>query len=218
MTKNPSELPLETRLEKMEAVHAIENLMSRYSYWHTANMHERCLDLFAMDRDDVSAEMMWGVYEGPESLRRLYPGYHVWTDGDMKGKMHMHLMTTQVIEVADDVRTARGSWISPGLETMSFVVGDSNDAFWAWCKYGIDFIREGGEWKIWHLHVYGLFMTPYDKPWTEDSMEHGAPPMPEEFLPDKPPTTYWMYSQDRIYANEPAPPEPYRTFSETDRY
>ncbi|WP_062378330.1 nuclear transport factor 2 family protein [Demequina pelophila] len=209
---------LEHRLARLEAVQEIHNLMGRYSNWHSANMHRECLDLFALSREDVSAEMMWGVYEGRESLERLYPGFHVWADGDARGKMHMHTLTTPVIEVADDLRTARGTWVSPGLETMSFVEDAANDAFWAWCKYGADFILEDGVWKIWHLHVFGLFMTPYDRPWTEDPSDHGDPPMPDEFLPDKPPTTHWMYAQDRVYPNEPAPPAPYASFNPTDRF
>lgn len=209
------ELSLEQRIARVEAVQAIENVMGRYSYWHTANMHRECLELFALKTPGVRAEMMWGVYEGPESLDRLYPGFHVWTDGDAKGKMHMHALTTSVIEVADDLQTARATWISPGHETMSFIDGAAEpEAAWAWCKYGCDFIVQDGVWKIWHLHVYGIFMSDYHHSWVEVPNDHPAPPMPDAYLPDRPPTTHWQYATDRVYINEPAPPEPYETFDE----
>jgi hypothetical protein len=126
------ELDLESRIARVEAMLEIQNVMGRYSYWHTANMHRECLSLFALKTPGVRAEMMWGVYEGPESLERLYPGFHAWADGDAKGKMHMHALATPVIEVGADLQTAKGTWISPGHETMSFAGdGDRNQAFWA---------------------------------------------------------------------------------------
>jgi hypothetical protein len=42
--------------------------------------------------------------------------------------------------------------------------------------------------------------------------------MPEEYLPDRPPTTHWMYAPDRVYPNEPAPPDSYETFDETTAF
>jgi hypothetical protein len=212
---------LEDRVARLEAVHEIQNLMGRYSYWHTANMHRECLSLFAMKTPDVRAEMMWGVYEGPESLERLYPGFHSWVDGDAKGVMHMHTLTTPVIEVAGDGQTARAVWIAPGHETMSFSAGETGtpEAFWAWCKYGCDFILEDGQWKIWHLHVFGIFLAPYDRSWVEqpEDMVDG-PRMLDEHMPDRPPTTHWQYMPDRVYLNEPAPPGPYVTFDEASAF
>ena len=41
-------------------------------------------------------------------------------------------------------------------------------------RYGNDFILEDGEWKIWHLHVFGIFMCPVDKNWAKWAMSRGA--------------------------------------------
>jgi len=213
---------LEGRIARLEAVHEIQNLMGRYSYWHTANMHRECLDLFAMKTPGVRAEMMWGVYDGPESLERLYPGFHAWVDGDFKGVMHMHTLTTPVIEVAADRQTARATWIAPGHETMSFSAdgqAQNPEAFWAWCKYGCDFVLEDGQWKIWHLHVYGIFLSPYGRSWVEQPEDMiDPPPMLDEHQPDRPPTTHWQYRPDRVYINEPAPPSPYNSFPAGEAY
>jgi len=201
----------------MEAVNEIQNLMGKYSFWHSAGMHKECLDLFAMKTPDVRAEMMWGIYEGQKGIERLYPGWHGFMDGDGIGKMHMHAMTTPVIEVAEDLKTAKAVWVSPGHESGPAFESDKIVAHWAWCKYGCDFIREDGKWKIWHLHVYGIFMCPFEKSWTEepDDMDtDDMEPFPEGYEPDRPPTTHWNYMPDKKYVNEPAPPEPYETFDE----
>jgi hypothetical protein len=39
---------LERRLARVEAVAEIQNVMSTYSFWHSANMHAECETLFAL--------------------------------------------------------------------------------------------------------------------------------------------------------------------------
>jgi hypothetical protein len=217
-----SKLSTAVRLERMEAALAVQNTMGRYSYLHTANLHEECLGLFAMKTPGLRVEMMWGVYEGPESVTRLYPGFHVWADGDGKGTMHMHTLSTPIIEVAGDAKTARGVWISPGLETGVFDASKKVTANWGWCKYAADFIKEDGQWKIWHLHVYGLFLSDYYHSWVDKPVDMDAKGMesmmPKEFHPDRPPTTHWLYTPDKKTVLSPVPPTPYGSFDESNSY
>jgi hypothetical protein len=109
-------------------------------------------------------------------------------------------------------------------------------AKWAWCKYGADFMKEDGKWKIWHLHVYGIFMTSYNKPWTEVKGLPGASEDFAELLPgsqptsdappgsmpvtkyhvDRPSTSGWEYRVDAIYPyDQPLPPRPYETWDDS---
>jgi hypothetical protein len=214
---------IDQRAARLEAAAQVRNVMGRYSYWHSANMHAECVDLFALGTPGVRAEMMWGVYDGADGIRKLYEGWHrhLGPAADV-GSMHMHTLTSPVIEVAGDLRTARGVWISPGHETMGPAEGGGQArAHWAWCKYGCDFAVEDGAWKIWHLHVYGIFFTPYDQPWTaatDDAPVVDPPFTPAALAADRPPTTRWMYSANAVYVNEPAPPDPYDTFDERDAY
>jgi hypothetical protein len=222
MSKYTEAMTLEQRLARMEAYLDIQNVMSRYAYYHTAGRHEECVELFALDTEDTWSEMTWGRYCGREGIAKLYPGYHVWTDGDAKGKMHVHAPCQPYIEVAADGKTARGIWIAPGHETSSFVRPDTNEAFWCWMKYDCDFILENGEWKIWHMRTPGMFMTPYGKPWTEPAMSaemfEGGPPMPEDYYPDEPPIgANWEYASDKVYpSNDPEVPPRYNTWSERE--
>ncbi|MEM2425322.1 MAG: hypothetical protein QXM00_12775, partial [Candidatus Bathyarchaeia archaeon] len=83
---------------------------------------------------------------------------------------------------------------------------------WAWLKYGIDFVKENGKWKIWHFKMYPIFLTPYNKSWVEESRpETGTLPfqVPEHLKPDRPTTYYWEYSPTAKTENIPPPPEPY---------
>jgi hypothetical protein len=215
-------MSIEQRLARIEAYIDIQNLISKYAFYHTANRHQECAQLFALDTAGTWSEMTWGRYCGREGILRLYPGFHVWTDGDGTGKMHVHAPCQPVIEIAADGQTARGIWVAPGHETGSFV-RDENDAFWCWMKYDCDFILENGEWKIWHMRTPGMLMTPYDTPWTTPAFTTGGennpgPPMPEEFYPDEPPVgPNWEYAPGRVYpVNDPEIPPRYTTWSERD--
>ncbi len=209
---------LETRIERLEAVHKIQNLMGWYSYLHTAGMQAETVELWAKHTPGTAANVpSFGYYEGYEGVKRLYVGAHNYVEGDGIGQMHMHTLTTPVIEVAGDGKTAKGVWISPGQETG--VVDGKGQAFWAWLKYGADFVKEDGQWKFWHLNVFGLFFTSYDKPWTEGTPPEGeGMPLPDEFKPDRE-TTYWTnYRVTLKQELVPAPPQPYETWDESTSY
>ncbi|MDB9822329.1 nuclear transport factor 2 family protein [Deltaproteobacteria bacterium] len=205
---------LEDRIQRLEDLHEIQNLMSRYEYCHTASKHEETARMFAQKAPDVRAEVnnIWGVYEGQESIWRLYVGVHEHSDGDdRKGRMFMHTLTTPVIEVAGDGKTAKGLWISPGNETK--MIDGKLQPYWAWCKYGVDFIKEDGEWKFWHVKVYGIFLCPYDKSWV-DAPVGTFTPKPPELMGDKESEYNWMYSTDAVTEDIPAPPVPYETWDD----
>lgn len=209
---------LEQRIQRLEDIHEIQNLMARYEYLHTAGMHKECAELFALKSPDVRTEIGdWGVWEGAEGIKRLYPEVHEFLDGDRVGKMEMFALTTPIIEVAGDGKTAKALWIAPGLDT-----GHRDGklrAFWGWAKLGVDLIKEDGKWKIWHYHVYGIFFTPYEESWVESSASEEAPfVFPDELKPDRPTTYHWMYHPMGKTENVPPPPEPYETFDDEGAY
>ncbi len=205
---------LEERIQRVEDLHEIQNLMSRYEYLHTAGLHEETAELFAKKTPGVRAELpSWGVYEGTEGIKRMFADVHKFVEGDRLGVLNVLPLTTPLIEVAGDGKTAKGLWISPGIETMK--VEGKLQAFWAWPKYAVDFVKEDGKWKFWHMHIYVIIHTPYDQSWVEsarDDMPFG--PIPKELEADRPVTYHWMYNPKIVTENVPKPPEPYETFDE----
>ena len=203
---------IERTVARLDAESKIRNLMGRYSFYLTAGRYDNIVELFAKKAPDVRTEMSWGVYDGIEGIRRCYSVFHA-KEIVGPGVMAVHALTTPVIEVAGDGKTARAVWISPGHITGGpFTPDNSIKAHWAWMRYGNDFILEDGEWKIWHLHVFGIFMCPVEKSWAELGDMHAAPPMPPEYAPDRPPTYSWGYHPDAVTELVPAPPLPYETF------
>ena len=136
---------LEQTVARLDAESKIRNLMGRYSYLITAARYHDIVELFAKKAPDVRAEMNWGVYDGYEGIKRLYSKFHAEVIVG-PGVMAVHTLTTPVIEVAGDCKTAKAVWVSPGHITGGpFTPDHSIKAHWAWMRYGNDFICEDGE-------------------------------------------------------------------------
>jgi hypothetical protein len=236
------------RLQKAKDILEIQNVMSMHEYYHAAGRNEEELgDIWAQEAPDVAFEeaAVHGRYVGleairefgvvffgkffellQEEMRKIFADLKDEPGGDTPfGVRIMHTLTTPVIEVAKDGETAKGVWISPGHVT--FPLNGKLQAFWHWDRYAVDFIREKGQWKIWHLFVGKDFTAPYEKSWVDAFIDRarnseGAPKledMPGFPKPNaKPLHIYNEYSPFLCAEYNPRPPEPYRTFSETFSY
>lgn len=204
------------QVQRLTDVYEIQNLMSRYEYYHVAGMHEQSVALFAQHAAGVRLEIAdFGVYDGIDSVRRFYIGANQFAEGDRVGHLHLHTLTTPVIEVAGDGQTAQGVWVSPGVETGP-ARGEMR-AMWAWVKYGVDFIKEDGEWRFWHFHVYRVLMAEPGQSWA-DGAPRPPPVLPEAIRPDRPNTYSWRYGPNAVTENVPAPPTPYETWDDSRAY
>jgi hypothetical protein len=207
---------IEDRIRHLEDIHQINNLMGRYEYYHVADMCKEQAELFASGIADVRAEISGvGVWEGSDGMTRFWKV--IQTKGDPRGVMRLHTLTTPVIEVAGDGKTAKGVWISPGADSGVCPNGKAG-ASWTMIKYGIDFIKENGRWKFWHYHLYQVFSTPYERNWTEVAPSRGPAKFPEELKPNRPSIYSWIYRPDAVTENVPAPPESYETFDDKTAY
>jgi hypothetical protein len=224
---------------------AVENLFSTYMYLHNAFRDEEIVPLWVKPvTPGIHAQYSnLGVYTTWQSVTE----YHRDRPAPV-GKLILHYTTTPVIEVAEDGGTAKGVWVMTGLESgltdpevavnvpdyffaPGEVLGKKVWAHWVWCKYGVDFLKQDGTWKIWHFRCFEVARAPFDENWIsfaarnaeefdKDLMyfgEDGRPRfMPE---PDGPATRLAKrYRPDEAQELEPRPPVSYRTFSETFEY
>jgi hypothetical protein len=227
------------RLQRALDYAEVQNVFSLHEYYHFTPTEEVEM-IFAKKQKDVSFGQNWGIWVGLESVKNYYKNQskeelqrRLDIPNDIKyagaGEMGFHMLTTPVIEVAEDGETAKGMWYTPGFMTMFNDKTGKWEATWMYEKYAVDFIKEDGSWKIWHFNVYTDFAAPYSKSWVEASETGaaGVPPSPDEpggavpggSKPDLPPIGYKEYTTSRVMLPDfPKPPEPYRTFSETFSY
>lgn len=103
------------------------------------------------------------------------------------GQLLLHVTTTAIIEVAEDGQTAKCFWYSPGMIAET---GQSANTIWE--AYGVDFVKENGVWKMWHLHMFTDFMGSFyltlgGNAGMGGGAPGGAPPMNEDGSMPPPP-------------------------------
>jgi hypothetical protein len=216
------------KVEKLQVARECENIINKLEHYLEAGRFKDVANLFALKTPGVRVEEFGNDgYEGGEAVLKRWTSGHA--SGWRPGFMCINTTSTTVVEVAEDCLTARIAFISPGVETSEWQ--GKWQAYWIWAKLGIDFVKEDGCWKIWHYHVYGLFCTQYEKPWTD--LKQTAPMLiPYEELEKltseagavliKPNTKAthpgWWWRPDVYNDPVPAPPEHYQTFDIGNTY
>lgn len=226
---------------------AVENLFGRYMTLHNAFRDPEIIPLWVKKgTPDVRAQYSNnGIYTNWDNIM----SYHAQRPNP-PGKLIYHFLASPIIEVAEDGQTAKGMWLMSGLESgltspeaakgapeFMYEKNVTIDGKRVWmhtvyAKYGVDFIKQDGEWKIWHFHCFEVARAPYgmgwipfaaaaqDSPFADDLMyfgEDGRPVLMPK--PDAPATIrHNPYRTDRGQTLDLLPPVPYRTFSETFAY
>ncbi|MGL6198423.1 MAG: nuclear transport factor 2 family protein [Lachnospiraceae bacterium] len=214
MISNERKQALFLAMQKLEAYHEIQNQMGRVTAAFNFRQCDKVLGLFALEREDVAVEFAdEGVFEGREAVAAILN--ELIGNKPQAGEMLDMQLTTPMIEVADDVQTAKCVWWCPGIGAKTQETGDPA-AIWAWGQLAVDFLNTGGEWKIWHLHYFRTIKCSYEKGWVEDTSMNNRLNVPVHPL-SKPTTYHNPYSPLSIRDGIPAMPRPYKTFNKNER-
>lgn len=205
---------LEQDVKLLKAKNEIQNLMGHFGVLHNQkNMHLHPVD-FAMTMPDVSVQIAGSeLFYGPEGVRRLFCDIYRQEEEQYKGIMLIHYLTTPMIEVAKDGKTARGVWWTPGIETIKRQIGGEPEAAWCFGGYANDFVLENGVWKIWHMRYMGISKCSYSQGWVR-----GADYDPTAPQSKKRTVTDISYSKEYIQEAIPMTPKPYETWNEDEWY
>jgi hypothetical protein len=149
----------------------INNVAGAHEYYHSAFKHQEELDDIWSKREDIAWQNGSDFYKSRTSVENFY-GKGI-KQANPHGALWYHMLTTPIVEVAGDGQTAKAIWMSFGNVTGA---GPGGGASMQWTeeKYGMDFIKENGKWKIWHLRTYVEFYTPYEKGWALSNMSAPA--------------------------------------------
>jgi hypothetical protein len=205
--------------ERVVALQAVNNLIGRYSHMLEMRDSYTLEGLFAMKTEGVS----WRRPNGPIGIEAMKAHFkdQKANPGNSIGRMELHSMLTPIVEIAEDGKTAKGVWDSwgPGVRD------GNSDNIWGWVKYGVDFVKEDGAWKIWHMQVYPVFMTAYNKSITQQAKDNAAAGQNAaavQKLPDnwgRAANSTWIYDgKSSMIGTGPYLPEPYCTFDPKTAY
>ena len=232
----------EDLLTRWEIRREVQNIMGKYSQSYCVKQ-EGALGQFWSKRDDVSLGLNNGWYIGQKAVLGYYAAIEAETalasrliaarfPKKLEGKSEEELfgvgqisyrpIDTQVVEVADDLQTAKGLWVVRGLVERITTAGPVS--YWDFSYWAVDFLLEDGTWKIWHMQdlheidkQQGLNLTDQEPPLPEDPAfsEMASVRYPE---PTVPCVLRETYRADRPFTPSPRVPEPYKTFAETFSY
>lgn len=217
------------RIERMEAVNAIQNIMAKYAAYHVASEQEKTAELYCRHTPGTRLIFNGDIYDGWEGVRRHFIHRMHNAEQDLTGRLYLHDMVSPLIEVAEDCQSADCMFSSHGCET-GWNPDGSLKALWAINRYHIMFVKEDGEWRIWRQEMHQILNTPFEgKGWVEEPCYDviGNAPQAlkdsndgnENCSPHR--TTKTPYLALSIETPEcdahnliPAPPLPYKTLTE----
>ena len=137
---------LAARLTRLEDVEAIRALKMRYARYADAGYDADGIASLFMDDGVWDGGAVFGRAEGVDAIREFFagaPGRIPWS---------LHYVLAPEIEVADDGRSATGSWYlwqpcirrsSSGAERPAWLVG----------TYADRYVKVDGQWRFQHLSV-----------------------------------------------------------------
>lgn len=219
----------------------IKDLMSRRVYYEIACLRRDELnDLWVAEpqnRKTASLGRNWGYYTGMDEISNYYivqhdrrrrehlkaisaanPKINECSKNLGIGSMSHHPVSTPLVQLSGDGKTGKGLWYCISQETASLPDGTAN-ALWITEKIGVDFIKESGKWKIWHMVTATDFTNEAGSDYANQPvyLPDGADPVKEEFgTPTIP-----MLVHDNMFNwwdNYPPEPRPYFTFNEEISY
>ncbi len=232
----------EELVSRWEDRRAIKNLMGKYAYCFLIKREASIFPDFWSRRADVSLGLNEGYYVGPEAvagyysflaekaaaaeaaIRRAFPEETKEAGPDFQGlgELEYVALSTPVIVRAEADDTAKGVWYDHGARAEVGPAGPVSH--WVWRSYAVDFVKEDGAWKIWHMLVSEDVNHPCGEDWTQPKkaraeIEAFAPL--KELCPPSPThpcAVRSLYHPNRPPAPLPQPPVPYDCFENTFSY
>jgi hypothetical protein len=213
---------LENEVGRLRDTLEIQNLMSRYEYIHTYNDHKAVAELFTKNQPDAFVSIgTRGHWVGKDAAWRAYDTFIKM--GPTPGLLSCNPITTPLIEVAGDRKTAKAMWVSSGMQAQIDKEGKSQCKI-EWDRYAVDFMKEEGQWKIWHMQIFRIYDINRDQKWSDNPgfQDIPKPIMPDMYddynRPDGPSINVNAYSLKTVQNKVPPFPEPYETWDDSKTY
>lgn len=241
-----STLSLHQRIRNAAASLEVENVKARHAYYHGRADASSEWGLIWSRSADCSWAHAFGRMRGfdqvwygsvtqydkmsMENWLELVGRYPEVGGKDPRPLMEasVHTLVTDVIEVAEDGMSARGSFITPGVIHSRLTPEGERYCNVLWERYGTDFVCEDGKWVYLHEHVCPDILGRLDGVnWAADEYARITAPVPEAPPPvtlgapppvSDPGPMHLPYSVLKPPQNTVPWPEPYATLDDENTY
>ena len=142
----------EERIRRVWDREEAKAVLCRHAYFEAANRRNDSLEQLWVQEPEHQATASygknWGYYVGMDAIR----GYYVDSNPiGAPGTNICHPVATICIEEAEDGKTCQAMWYNASYETR--MVNGVLTPLWIAEKCSADLIKEGDDWKIWHLFI-----------------------------------------------------------------
>jgi uncharacterized protein (TIGR02246 family) len=159
-------LPLEQRVERMEAESEIRRALVEYGAHLDSRNYAAYADLFAEDGEWIGG---FGRFTGPTAIRQMLEQNLGAPEPGFVNKSNFHMLTNPLIEIDGDRARATSKYLfwtrSPEDRPTPLLAG----------RYVDEFVRRNGQWKIARRTTWGEI--PYRDP-NEPAQAGQRPPAP----------------------------------------
>lgn len=166
-------LTLSQRIHNAEGMQAAEYLHARHTYLHATSYCKEEWGEFWDTSEEASWGHLFGVmcgfdeiwynsvsnydpdgFRGYINLVKQHPEIS-WFDARSMREISMHTLATDIIEAADDGKTVRASFLTPGVLVFALNANHHYRGLTLWERYGSDFVydEDSGEWLYLHEQV-----------------------------------------------------------------
>ena len=235
-------LPLDKRVARAADCCEVERVLTVHNYLHAGSRSYEEWSQYWSRRDDTSWAHSYGRMRGFKSIwmgsvvdydATCIENYRVIVENypELAGMDYrplytnsMHTLTNGIVEVADDGQTARAAYLTPGL--LYSLLNDDKKRWGAmlWERYGMDMVKENGEWKYLHYQVCPEFFDLFDifNPaaimYNNIKNDVPAPPPPQPRNIEDPGPLHMECSPLTPIQDTCPPPLPYETWNNQNTY
>lgn len=199
------------KIRKVWDAHLIKNEFSAYIFNFVLGIDREALDRYWSKREDITLGFNSGFYLGRESVyNQCLEQAGLWkSTGAARTD---HYLTSPVIETDREGLTAKAMFYNPGVFSVDGI------PYWSWGRYAVDFVREDGGWKIWHLGYFSDFSAVVGKKHNVVPPERQRDVYVEKNYNVEPELSALLYDPRYGWPDMPRYPVPFEEFKDTYSY
>ncbi len=222
-------------------VEEIKKLVNKRVYYMANEWRQKELDELWVSAPEYKKTASFGrntgYYVGMEEIKKYYVDHHLdirkkqlkdiaANCSDIKeseenlhiGCLVNHPVSTGLVEVAGDGKTAKGLWYSIAQETTAKPDGTA-EALWMPGKLAFDFVKESGGWKIWHVVDATDLVSEAGEDYSKQEIYHNYETNPVDIEFGEPTIKVLTHNTDFNWWDDyPGMPVPYETWSDEISY
>lgn len=188
-------LSFEERVHNAYATQVVSHYKALHCYYHGIGHDREEMDTLWLHSENSTWGHGFGVMIG---IEEMYLN-HIWNiergsvntlfgwqrkmpelighDLRSTGSSSAHALSSEVIEVADDGKSARSFYLTPGILANNIDAFDAENPehrgnVYLWERYGSDFVFVDGEWKWFHEQVVPDIWCYYDhRDWAQEAYQ-----------------------------------------------